>query len=52
MRIDAKVRAVRPDNWRGHQAKEQVIKRALYDVIADENEVESLFRIIKAQGEY
>jgi type I restriction enzyme R subunit len=52
MRIDAKVREVRPDAWRGHQAKEQVIKRGLYEVVADEGEVENLFRIIKAQGEY
>jgi type I restriction enzyme R subunit len=52
MRIDAKVREVRPDDWRGHQAKEQVIKRGLYEVVADEGEVENLFRIIKAQGEY
>jgi type I restriction enzyme R subunit len=52
MRIDAKVREVRPDDGRGHQAKEQVIKRGLYEVVADENEVENLFRIIKAQGEY
>ena len=52
MRIDAKVREVRPDDWRGHQAKEQVIKRGLYEVVGDEGEVENLFRIIKAQGEY
>jgi type I restriction enzyme R subunit len=52
MRIDAKVREVRPDDWRGHQAKEQVIKRGLYEVLGDEGEVENLFRIIKAQGEY
>jgi type I restriction enzyme R subunit len=52
MRIDAKMREIRPDDWRGHQAKEQVIKRGLYEVVADENEVENLFSIIKAQGEY
>jgi type I restriction enzyme R subunit len=46
------VREVRPDDWRGHQAKEQVIKRGLYEVVGDEGEVENLFRIIKAQGEY
>ncbi|MGD0838566.1 MAG: restriction endonuclease subunit R, partial [Polyangia bacterium] len=51
-RIDAKIREVRPDGWRGHQAKEQVIKGALFRLVPNEGEVENLFRIIKAQGEY
>ena len=38
--------------WRGVQAHEQVIKRALFDTLLDESEVERIFLIIKAQGEY
>ena len=34
------------------QAREQVIKAALYEVLLDEAEVERIFLIIKAQGEY
>ncbi len=41
-----------PDGWRGVQAREQVIKRALFDTLMDESEVERIFLIIKAQGEY
>lgn len=52
LRIDEAVRRVRPDGWRGVQAREQVIKRALYDVLRNEAEVERIFLIIKAQKEY
>ena len=50
--IDETVRKVRPDGWRGVQAREQVIKAALYGVLQDVNEVERIFLIIKAQAEY
>jgi len=52
LKIDASVRHVRPDGWRGVQAREQVIKNAIYGVVKDKTEVERLFLIIKAQGEY
>lgn len=52
LRIDEAVKRVRPDGWRGVQAREQVIKRALFDTLMDESEVERIFLIIKAQGEY
>jgi len=46
------VRTVRPDGWRGVQARELVIKAALYGVLQDAAEVERVFLIIKAQTEY
>ncbi|MGH9322364.1 MAG: hypothetical protein ACRD21_11010 [Vicinamibacteria bacterium] len=52
LKIDAAVKRVRPDGWRGVQAREQVIKAALYGILRDEAEVERIFLIIKAQGEY
>jgi len=52
MKLDAAVRRVRPDGWRGVQAREQVIKAALYQVLQDEAEVERIFLIIRAQAEY
>lgn len=42
----------RPNAWRGIHAREQTVKRALYDVLKDEAEVERLFLIVKAQTEY
>lgn len=52
IRIDAAVKYARPDGWRGIQAREQVIKSALYDVLQDVEEVERIFLIVKAQREY
>jgi type I restriction enzyme, R subunit len=52
LNIDAAVKRVRPDGWRGVQAREQVIKAALYEVLQNEAEVERIFLIIKAQGDY
>ena len=52
MRIDAAVKHVRPDGWRGIQAREQVIKSALYGILQDEAEVERIFLIIRQQREY
>lgn len=52
LKIDEAIRKVRPDGWRGVQAREQVIKQALYDVLRDIAEVERIFLIVKAQREY
>jgi type I restriction enzyme R subunit len=52
LKIDEVVKTVRPDGWRGVQAREQVIKAALYGVLQDTSEVERVFLIIKGQTEY
>lgn len=52
IRIDAAVREVRPDGWRGISPREQVIKQALYKILQNEAEVERIFLVIKAQREY
>jgi type I restriction enzyme R subunit len=52
LKIDETVKKTRPDGWRGVQAREQVIKAALYGVLQDVAEVERIFLIIKAQREY
>ncbi len=52
LRIDAAVKHVRPSDWRGIHAKEQVIKQALFKELQDADAVERLFLIIKAQQEY
>jgi type I restriction enzyme R subunit len=52
LRIDEVVKEARPDGWRGVQAREQVIKAALYGVLQDVAEVERIFLIVKAQTEY
>ena len=52
VQIDSTIKQVRHDGWRGNQARENVIKRALYGVLQDEDAVEHLFAIIKNQNEY
>lgn len=53
LQVDATVKAVRSDDWRGHQARENEIKRALLPVLNnDVSEVERIFLILKQQREY
>ena len=52
LKIDATVREVRPDDWRGIDARERVIKAALYGILQNFDEVERVFLVIKAQREY
>ena len=52
IKIDEIVKKTRPDGWRGVQAREQVIKGALYGVLQDVDQVEYVFPIIKQHPEY
>ena len=52
LQIDAVVKNSRPDDWRGVESKERTIKAAMHAVLHDEETVERLFLIIKAQREY
>jgi type I restriction enzyme R subunit len=52
VQIDAAVKRVRSDSWRGVQTRELIIKQALYAILQNETEVERIFLIIKAQKEY
>jgi type I restriction enzyme R subunit len=53
LKIDETVRRVRPNAFRGNQAKENVIKAAPFPLLGnDRAEVERIFLIIKAQQEY
>ena len=50
--IDMIVKQVRPADWRGVTARENIIKGALLPVLVDELEVERVFMILTAQPEY
>jgi type I restriction enzyme R subunit len=52
LRIDETVKKTRPDDWRGVQPRERVIKAALYGILQNAAEVERVFLIVKAQKEY
>ena len=50
--IDRAVRRVRSDGWRGVQARERIVKAALYELLQDTAEVERMFLIVVQQPEY
>ena len=52
IKIDKAVLRKRMADWRGDRPKENIIKAELYKILNDENEVETIFRIIKQQHEY
>lgn len=52
LQIDEVVKNARQDDWRGAIVRERIIQRALYSVLQDEEAVERIFRVIKAQREY
>ena len=53
LQIDKVVKQVRPNSWRGNLAKERTIKAALLPMLGgDMAEIERIFAIISAQGEY
>lgn len=52
LQLDAAVKRVRPDGWRGFLPKENIIKRVLWEILKDDAEVERLFDIVKAHPEY
>lgn len=52
IKIDAAVKQIRPDDWRGVLTRENIIKGELYKLLNDIDEVERIFLIIKAQREY
>jgi type I restriction enzyme R subunit len=53
VKIAETVQRVKPDDFRGYKAKENVIKAALYPLLDDNpEEVERIYRILEAQKEY
>ena len=52
LNLDIAIKENRPADWRGNMAREQVVKRAMYEVLGDAQEVEDLFAVIKQQRDY
>lgn len=52
LQIDEAIRRVKQVNFRGDERKENLIKGEIYEILKDENEVERIFAIGKAQMEY
>ena len=51
-RIDETIRHARQADWRGSRAKEQGIKHAIFQIVGDDDLVETLFKVARSQTEY
>ncbi|WP_446333211.1 type I restriction endonuclease subunit R [Burkholderia pseudomallei] len=49
LELDAAVKRVRPDGWRGVQPRENVIKHALWEILGDDEEVLRVYQIIESR---
>ncbi len=52
LQIDAAIRVSKSDGWRGNKAKENQIKRAIWEIVKDVDMVERIFNIVAQQSEY
>ena len=52
VRVDERIKQVRPADWRGVPAREQEVKRAIYDIVGDAEQTEALFAVVFHQREY
>ncbi|MBC3789360.1 type I restriction enzyme subunit R domain-containing protein [Spirosoma utsteinense] len=52
MKVHESIMEYKPNSWRGMQTRENVVKKAIYDVLDDVAETERIFDIVKKQGEY
>jgi len=52
IQIDTAVVVSKSDGWRGNQAKENIIKEAIWKIVGDADEVERIFSIVKQQRDY
>jgi len=52
VRLDEAVRAAKQDEWRGNRVKEQQIRSAIFQIVQVTDEVERIFKLVKAQPEY
>ena len=52
LQLDAAIRAAKMDDWRGNRFKERKVRNAIKSVLLDNDLVDRLFEIVKAQHEY
>ena len=50
--VDDAVRDAKKDNWRGNRFKEREVRNAIRKVLPDDDLVDKLFEIVKAQHDY
>ena len=52
LRVDAAIRTAKKDDWRGNRFKEREVRNAIKSVLPDDDLVDRMFEIVKAQHDY
>ena len=52
LRLDAAIRSVKKDGWRGHPFKEKEVRRAIAQITNDRVQAELVFGLAVAQRDY
>jgi type I restriction enzyme, R subunit len=52
LKIDAIVIETKSDGWRGNTAKENLIKQSIFNLLEDQDKVETIFKVIIQQDDY
>ena len=52
LRLDKAIKQARPEGWRGEMGRENGVKRAMYEVLGNLEEVERVFLVVWQQREY
>lgn len=52
LRVDAAVKDSKQHDWIGHTQRERAVKRALNEILRDDQETDRIFELVKAQHEY
>jgi len=52
LRLDAAIRSVKKDGWRGHPFKEKEVRRAIAQITNDQAQAELVFGLAVAQRDY
>ena len=52
LQVDQAIRAAKKADWRGNRFKEREVRNAIRNVLQDDDLVDQLFQIVKAQREY
>lgn len=52
VRLDQTILAVRQDDWRGNLLKGRALRKAIREILPDDDKTERIFQLVKNQAEY
>jgi type I restriction enzyme R subunit len=52
LQLDAEIRRTKKADWRGHPQKEREVRGAIRRILADDDRIDEIFALVKAQRDY